>query len=135
MKDNLSNAPTATDGENVSTEGENNNGIENNENTVQNQNVVNEEVEEEIESKPWVVLPYAGKQGKSIVSDLKKCFGRYLPRNVKPMICYTGKKLGSFFHVKEKVKEEHHTDLVYEYDSTEDRNCKTKSRYVGGNEC
>ena len=66
-----------------------------------------------------MVLPYAGKQGETIVTDLKKCISRYLPDKVKPMITYTGKKLGSFFRVKDKIKDGHQTDLVHVYDSTE----------------
>ena len=116
---NTSNAPN---------DGDTNNEIENE--NVANQNVANEEnVEEEI--KPYMVLQYAGKQGESIVTDLKKCFVKYLPANVKPRISYTGKKLGSFFRVKDNVKKEHKTDLIYEYDSSKDRNCKTKCKYVG----
>ena len=83
------------------------------------------------ETKPCMVLPYAGKQGESIISDFKKSLTKYLPTEVKPMISYTGKKLGSFFRVKDKVKEGHQTNLIYHYDSSGDVNCKDKSKYVG----
>ena len=39
---------------------------------------------------------------------------RLLPTNVDPRIAYTGTKLGSCFHIKDKTKFEHQHDLVYE---------------------
>ena len=91
---------------------------------------VTEEIEEVV-VKPCMVLPYAGKQGESIVTDLKKCLRKYLPVEVKTTVSYTGKKLGSFFRIKDKIKEGHQTNCVYAYDSTDDTECREKSKYVG----
>ena len=34
---------------------------------------------------------------------------------INPRISFKGKKLGSHFRIKDKVKEEHQSDLIYKY--------------------
>ena len=67
------------------------------------------------EVHPYIVLPFKGKEGGNILYGLKKQLKKFLPSNVKPRFSYNGKKLGSFFTTKDKVKTEHQTDLVYGY--------------------
>ena len=54
---------------------------------------------------------------------------RVLPSRVKPRYIYKGKKLGSFFKVKDRVKKEHKTDLVYAYQP--ESNGVLSTDYVG----
>ena len=49
-----------------------------------------------------------------ILRVIKRELKRLLPTNVDPRIAYTGTKLGSCFHIKDKTKIEHQHDLVYE---------------------
>ena len=53
---------------------------------------------------PHISFPYKGK-GKS------KC----LPETVKPRFTYKGKQLSSIFHIMDKVKKEHQSNLIYSY--------------------
>ena len=64
---------------------------------------------------PHMCLPYKGKQGEGILNDFKSTVKKFLPKNVTPRIVYQGKKLGSFFKIKDKIKTEHQSDLVYGY--------------------
>ena len=78
-----------------------------------------------------MILPYAGIRGESIVHDLKKYVEKYLPKSVKPQISYKGKKLGTRFPIKDKIKPEHQSNLVYHYQSNKNSNCKKTDNYVG----
>ena len=40
---------------------------------------------------------------------------KVLPKEIKPRMVYKGTKVGSYFRVKDKIKSEHQTDLVYGY--------------------
>ena len=53
--------------------------------------------------------------GETELTSLKKCIKKFLPKNVKPRFIYTGKKIGSFFQIKDAIKLEHQSNLVYEY--------------------
>ena len=48
-----------------------------------------------------------------MINKLKGQIKEFLPANVKPRFTYKGKKLGSNFPVKDKVKREHQSNLVY----------------------
>ena len=61
------------------------------------------------------ILIYNGLKGEGIVKNLKKVLNKSLPKTVIPRIIYKGKKLGSFFPVKDKVSDNHQSDLVYGY--------------------
>ena len=67
------------------------------------------------ESFPHICLPYKGKEGENIIRKFKKNITRILPNNVKPRFIYKGKKIGSFFSLKDPIKKEHKTNLVYGY--------------------
>ena len=81
--------------------------------------------EEESVSKPFITLPYKGKEGESVVRQFRKALNRALPQSVKPQIVYTGTQVSSFFRVKDKVPLEHQSDLVYRFRLLE------MTRYVG----
>ena len=40
---------------------------------------------------------------------------RFFPKNIKPRFSYHGKKIGTFFPIKDKIDLEHQTILVYEH--------------------
>ena len=52
---------------------------------------------------PYIVLPYKGNVGINALKDLKSTIKRLFPKNIKPRISYHGKKLGSFFQIKDKI--------------------------------
>ena len=79
----------------------------------------------EAEVIPFICLPYKGKLGEQIVSRFRDVLKKALPNNVKPRFAYKGKKLGSFFRLKDKVPVEHQTDCVYEFLQ------ENKTDYVG----
>ena len=58
-------------------------------------------------------LPYKGLEGDNIIRAFKSYLGRVLPRNVRPRILYKGKKIGSFFSLKDRVNKEHLSELIY----------------------
>ena len=71
-------------------------------------------IEEDI-ARPYICLPYKGREGEKLVRTFKTNLNRLLPSKVKPRFIYKGTKLGSFFRVKDKVKTEHQTNLIYGY--------------------
>ena len=81
--------------------------------------------EEESASKPFIILPYKGKEGESIVRKFQTALNQALPPFVKPQIVYTGTQVSTFFRVKDKVALEHQSDLVYRFRLQE------ATRYVG----
>ena len=79
----------------------------------------------EEESKPFIILPYKGKEGEIIVRKFRTALNRALPGTVKPQIVYTGTQISNFFRVKDRVPLEHQSDLVYRFRYQE------ATRYVG----
>ena len=77
------------------------------------------------------VLPYQGKTGESVITDLKKCLKKFLPNEVTSQFSYQGKKLSSVFRVKDKVSRLHQSNLVYHYNSKGNQKCKKFDDYVG----
>ena len=71
--------------------------------------------ETELESKPYICLPYRGVEGEKVLQAFKKSLRSVLPDRVKPRFVYKGTKIGSFFSVKDKVEYKHQTNLVYGY--------------------
>ena len=101
-----------------------------------NDNINNSENENHIVDyvvNPHISLPYIGKEGHKIVQGFQRYLNSVLPRNVKPRFTYKGKRLGSFFPIKDKISWEHESDLVYRYgcDFSPNCTCTIKSNYVG----
>ena len=67
------------------------------------------------EVTPFICLQYKGKEGEAIVSKFREALRKVLPEKVKPRFTYKGKKIGSFFLLKDKVPSEHETDLIYAF--------------------
>ena len=81
---------------------------------------------------PYMVLPYTGKTGDNIMRSFKKCLSKYLPSEVVPRLNYKGKKLASFFRVKDKTSEEHCSSLIYRYNcQLGQKECNYISNYIG----
>ena len=64
---------------------------------------------------PHIVLPYNGFKGESIIRGFKNVLRDSLPQNVVPRFVYKGRKLGSFFQIKDKIDDKHRSNLVYGY--------------------
>ena len=74
----------------------------------------------EQEVTPFICLPYKGKVGETVLSKFKNKLLRVVPKNVKPRFAYKGKKLGSYFRVKDPVPLQHQTDCVYSFTPIDD---------------
>ena len=79
----------------------------------------------------FMCLPYIGQQGEEIVRKFKDVLLKSIPTYVQPRIIYTGKKIESFFRVKDKIPKEHKSNLVYAFKTDEVRDYvgETKVRY------
>ena len=60
-----------------------------------------------------ILLPFVGSKGTTIVKNLNKTLKNVVRSNVKTRITYTGQKLNSKFHIKDKIKERHQYDVSY----------------------
>ena len=83
------------------------------------------------EVHPYISLPFKGVKDDQLLKGLKQTIRRCLPSNVIPRFTFTGKKLGSFFRVKDKVKLGHQTNLVYLYNDEEVMREDKPTEYVG----
>ena len=77
--------------------------------------------------QPFMVIPYAGKQGEKIMNKIAK----KMPESVRPKIVYNGTKLSTFFSAKDKVQKEHCSDIIYYYQNKQDEN----TAYIGETKC
>ena len=81
--------------------------------------------EEESVSKPYITLPYKGREGEAIVRKFRAALEQALPQNVQPQIVYTGTQVSTFFRIKDRVPLEHQSELVYRFQHLEE------TRYIG----
>ena len=65
--------------------------------------------------KPFICLPYKGKEGEKIVAQFRSALTKALPSYVQPQFTYKGKKIGSYFRLKDKVAFDHQSGLVYAF--------------------
>ena len=93
---------------------------------IQNENMATSVKEKE--SFHHMCLPYKGKEGETVMKKLKSQLQNVLPKSIKPRIIYKGKKLGSFFSLKDQVKKEHLSELVYGFQEQPNSN---KTSYIG----
>ena len=79
---------------------------------------------------PHITLPYTGRGSKH---GFKRFLSSTLPQNIKTRFTYRGKRLGSFFPIKDRTKWEHELNLVYQYNCNFSTNvvCNSESDYVG----
>ena len=87
------------------------------------------EEEKEVIHRPHMSLPYGGDKGNNLVKKFKHSLHKMLPKNVKPEISVKGKKLYSYFPIKDKVADKHTKDYIYKYKCKSYKKCK--SDYVG----
>ena len=74
-------------------------------------------------------LPYGGDKGNTILRKFKRALETILPDTVRPEISLKGKKVSSFFKIKDKVEDKHSSGFVYEYKCNRSHTCK--SSYIG----
>ena len=82
---------------------------------------------------PYITLPFMGNIGHNLIITFKNYLRNTLPDNVKPLFTYKGTKLASFFRIKDKIKWEHESNLVYHYacNFSDNNNCNNPSEYIG----
>jgi len=61
-----------------------------------------------------ITLPYAGKTGEIIVKEINKEFKKLNNQNLKARFAYKAKRLSSCFNIKDRIKQEHLHNVVYE---------------------
>ena len=83
------------------------------------------------EIKPLICLPFKGKEGDKIISQFRNTLVKALPLKIKPRFAYKGKKIGSFFRIKDPVPTEHESNLIYAFRKNEETEYvgETKVRY------
>ena len=64
-------------------------------------------------NKIQLILPYSGRQGKKLITKMKRHIRKTLPENVQAIVTYQSKKLSSKFKVKDKTEFYHQSNLVY----------------------
>ena len=71
---------------------------------------------------PYMTLPYKGQEGEKMMHKLQGFLKNKLPTEVKPRIIYKGQKIGSHFRIKDAIKKEHLSNLVYCHKTGTDTN-------------
>ena len=54
--------------------------------------------------KVQLILPYSGKQGKKLITKLKKYIKKTLPENVQVIVAYQSEKLSTKFNVQDETE-------------------------------
>ena len=60
-----------------------------------------------------ISLPYKGEKGKKLIKSLNNTLVNVLPEGHTTKIVYSGKKLGSYFNIKDQTKMQHQNNLIY----------------------
>ena len=74
-----------------------------------------------------MILPYSGPRGEKILNKVIKG----IPEKVRPKIVYNGTKLARYFSVKDKIKIEYLSDIIYRYKSSKE----DQVDYTGETKC
>ena len=61
----------------------------------------------------FLLLPYKGQKGEYIMNSMKRFIEKLLPTDTKTNVTYTGRKLSTFFPIKDKNKFDNEHDIVY----------------------
>ena len=75
-----------------------------------------------LEKHPSFVIPYQGKKGNHILKLLKKGMKKMLLNNVKPLIAFVGRKVGTSFQIKDKTEMKHNRGTAY-YNECPEEQC------------
>ena len=59
------------------------------------------------------MLTYKGEKGQNVMKSLNNTLSNVLPHRHVTKIVYTGKKVGSFFSIKDETKKQHQNDHIY----------------------
>ena len=89
-------------------------------NTVQLQINNRSDNNNETTKKLQLTLPYAGKEGETVLKSLRSNLSQSLPENTETRITYTGTKLGSKFNVKDRISLQDQHDVVYLFECPEE---------------
>ena len=88
--------------------------------------------EEESETKMLMLkMPYAGEKGEGLIKDLNRTLSNTLPTNIRCRIVRTGTKLQRNFNNKDKLEDNHRSNIVYQHDC---QNKRCKENYIGETE-
>ena len=92
------------------------------------ENEESESADQEEVYRPHMSLPYGGEKGNTVIGKFKRTLDKLLPETVKPDISVKGKKVSTFFRLKDEIDEKHVSGFIYRFKCNR-RTCK--SRYTG----
>ena len=75
-----------------------------------------------------LMLPYQEDKGSNLIKSMKRYVSKLLPEHTKLEIIFKGKKLNSYFSLKDKTRFEHQRDLRHYANCTEP---SCSDNYVG----
>ena len=76
-------------------------------------------------------MPFLGQQRNTIIGNFRKKLNKYLPENIKPRFTFKGKKIGAYFPIKDKIKNEHQSNVTYAYTHNSEIRSNHDVDYVG----
>ena len=88
----------------------------------------NTEVVTNAKKKCMMILPYQGEKGLTLVNRLKKDLNSKLPAELETQIVFTGKRLSTFFQIKDKIMPGNQHNVIYKVSCPEPECNET---YVG----
>ena len=107
--------------------------IDNRNNADKNKHTIQTDVKFESKDKSHsLLLPYQGEKGLHLTKSLKRNLKSLLPSTVKTNIDFIGKKLSTYFQIKDRTNFEHKHDINYLATCIED-NCSES--YIGESGC
>ena len=106
---------------------------DNRNNADKNRHIIQTDVKFESKDKSHLLLlPYQGEKGLHLTKSLKRNLKSLLPSTVKTNIDFIGKKLSTYFQIKDRTNFEHKHDINYLATCIED-NCSES--YIGESGC
>ena len=83
-------------------------------------------------NKTQLIFPYSGKQGKKLITKMKKHIRKTLPENRQAIVTYQSKKSSTNFNVKDKTEFYHQSNLAH-YGKCPNQTCT--ENYIGETDC
>ena len=86
----------------------------------------------ETSNETQLILPYSGKQGKKLITKMKKYIRKTVPENRQALVTYQSKKSSTNFNVRDKTEFYHQNSLAH-YGKCANQTCT--ENYIGEMDC
>ena len=86
----------------------------------------------ETSNETQLIFPYSGKQGKKLITKMKKHIRKTLPENRQAIVTYQSKKSSTNFNVKDKTEFYHQSNLAH-HGKCPNQTCT--ENYIGETDC